>query len=357
MKRTRLRFKGLLALAILLLPLVLTGCADMVEIQERDFVMAMGVAWQEDYQFTFALPDLDGITGQSAGGSQDSLVRSLHGASFPDIEEHYNRNSKNRLDLRHLQAIVFDASICANPAKMAEILEAMNDHYELSHNVLVFYCLGNTKDLVGMNDHPDSSIGNYLRKINKNNQRDGVDNVTIGQLITCQENNSTVAIPVIGQNNSSVFLDGSILFHNNQTVRYLNRQESDLYHLMKGEGNGCLFHLPGNSVIKLNTVYDELQYENRTEGPYVKLTLRGTGLVMPKSRGASPAHAQEFNQLLASRIQESLMPILPEERLDFLNLYEASSYKQRDIWIRYQEDPEKFTDDLTLEVVVDFTLE
>ena len=357
MKRTSLRLRGRLAAIILLFAFTLTGCADMVEIQERDFVMAMGIAWQEEYQFTFALPDLDAVTGQSSGSDQDRLVRTIHGATFPEIEETYNRTSKNRLDLRHLQAIVFDASVCTNPAKMKEILEAMNDHYELSHNVLVFYCLGNTKDLVGMEGNLDSSIGDYLRKINKNNQRDGVDKVTIGQLITAQENNTTIAIPVIDQSEASVFLDGSVLFQNNQTVRYLNQPESALYHLMKGEGNGYLFQLSGNTVIKVTAVRDKLLYENRTDGPYIKLTLSGTGQVMPKSHGDSPSLAGEFNQLLASQIQEAMMPILLEQHLDFLNLYEKSSYRQRDVWMRYQGETGKFTDELTLEIVVDFTLE
>lgn len=356
MKISTLKFKFLFISLILLSAFGLTGCVDMVEIQERDFVMAMGIAWQDDYQFTFALPNLDAVTGQSTNSDQDSLVRTIHGAAFPEIEENYNRSSKNRLDLRHLQAIVFDTSLCTNPTKMAEILESMNDNYELSHNVLVFYCLGNTKDLIGMEGNLDSSIGDYLRKMNKNNQRSGVDKVTIGQLITCQENNSTIAIPVIDQSESSVFLDGIVLFQNNQTVRYLNQQESDLYHLVKGEGSGYLFHLSGDTVIKLNTVHDKLQYENRAEGPYVKLTLQGAGQVMPKSHVDSPSLAQEFNQLLASRIEESVMPILREEHLDFFNLYEKSSYKKRDIWLRYQADQRKFTDDLTLEIVVDFTL-
>lgn len=357
MKKSTLRLKFLLVSLILLSAFGLTGCADMVEIQERDFVMALGIAWQDEYQFTFALPNLDAVTGQSANSDQDSLVRTIQGAAFPEIEENYNRNSKNRLDLRHLQAIVFDASICTRPTKMAEILEAINDNYELSHNVLVFYCLGNTKDLIGMEGNPDSSIGDYLRKMNKNNQRGGVAKVTIGQLITGQENNSTIAIPVINQGESSVFLDGLVLFQNNQTVRYLNQPESDLYHVMKGEGNGYLYHLSEGTVIKVNTVNDKLLYENREEGPYVKLTLQGTGLVMPKSRGDSPSLAREFNQLLAVRIEESVMPILREEHLDFLNLYEKSSYKQRDIWRRYQAELKKFTDDLTMEIVVDFTLE
>lgn len=357
MKRTGLRLRFLLVFIGLLSPLALTGCADMVEIQERDFVMAIGIAWQEEYEVSFALPDLDVITGQPTNSNQSHLVRSFRGTTFPEIQEDYNRNSRNRLDLRHLQAIVFDASICSNPVKMAEVLEAMNDIYELSHNVLVFYCLGNTKDLIGMEGNLDSGIGDYLRRMNKNNHKEGIAKVTIGQLISCQETNRMIAIPVIDKGESSIFLDGSVLFQNNQTVRYLNQSERDLYHLVKGEGNGYLFQLSGDTVIKLTTVRDKLQYENRAEGPYVKLTLRGTGQILPKSHEHSPLLTQEFNQFLAVRIEESMVPLLREEHLDFLNLYEKTSYRQRDIWREYQADPKKFTENLILEIAVEFALE
>ncbi len=352
------RFLSLLILlSIMTFTPFLTGCADMVEIQERDFVMALGISYDKDYEITFALPNLDAITGQSADSENDHFIRTFQGASFPEIIEKYNINSKNRLDLRHLQAIVFDPSITEKPEQMSAMLSFLNDNYELSHNVLVFFCSSDVGDLMAMENVLDGSIGDYLQKLNKNNKHDDTRNVTIGHLITAQGSRNTIAVPVLARNDDTIYLDGSALFQNNQTVHLLTREENVLLHIMLGEGSDYLFHLPDQTVMQLNTIQATSKYSIVQNKPFIVLTLRGTCQAIPATRSEDPKPANQLNLFIKKKLEKSIIPILTEEQVDFLNLYEKSSYKHRDIWFRYQENPEQFLKDLHMEVRVDFSLE
>lgn len=344
-------------LPVLFLLFLLTGCADMVEIQERDFVMALGISYDDNYKITFALPNLDAITGQSTDGESDNFIRTFHGTSFPEIEETYNQNSKNRLDLRHLEAIVFDDSILKKPDKMKKILSFMNDNYELSHNVLVFYYPDDVKKLMKMEGALGGSIGDYLLKLNKNTQKRGIQNVTIGHLITAEESNNIIAIPALNHDDKTIYLDGSALFQNDQVLQKLNQEESELLHIMRGEGNDYLFHLPDQTVVRLNRVKSKLKYQLIQNQTFIQLTIKGTGEAIPDSHSAYPLLANKLNASIKELIETHMMPIILNKKVDFLNLYEKSSYKQPDIWLRYEKNPEAFLKNLTLDVSVNFTLE
>ena len=345
-------------LFLLLGPFCLTGCADMVEIQERDFVMALGVsAYEDSYEVTFALPNLDAVTGQAADGESDNFIRTFSGSSFPEIQKLYNQNSKGRLDLRHVQAIVFDATIGDAPAQMEHLLSFLNDNYELSHNVLVFYCFDDVKEVMEMEETLGGSIGDYLLDLNKNNKRGDMQNVTIGHLITAQENNRTVIVPALWKDDSSVYLDGCALFQNNRIVRLLDQQESELLHIMRGEGSDYLFQLSDQTVMQINTLQVKTSYSIKQNHPHVLLTIKGTCQAIPASRSENPALSSQLNLQVQEMLTQYMVPLLLDEQIDFLNLYEESSYKQRDIWFTYKENPRQFLKDLVLDIHVDFSEE
>ena len=166
--------RAVLSLFCVVISFIFTGCGDLVEIQDRDFVMALGISYQNgQYQVTYSLPNLSEITDQATAG-QNNLLRTYEGNSLAEAEQIYNANSENRLDYRHLQTIIIDATICENEQAMKELLLQIDDKYDISHNVLVYFSRVELTDIMGM-ESINGSIGEHLKKLNSNNYVGGME--------------------------------------------------------------------------------------------------------------------------------------------------------------------------------------
>lgn len=343
----------LLSMMIILLSAGLTGCGDLVEIQDRDFVLAIGVsAVNQHYQITYALPNLSEVTEQAGAGDQSNLIRTYEGKSLPEIDQRYNTNSENRLDYRHLQVIIFDQSIVSDAVMMKDLLNQINDNYNISHNVLVYYYADNTKDLMSV-ESVSGSIGEHLKKLNSNNHISDIEPAKIGALIDCMTNNRTLFIPTLYNRDHSIAVNGGIFFQNNQLRKEISQQNSEYYYITMGKNNDFLIRPSEEYLIQLKQVKSKLTYDLTAEGPLVKIQVEGSAVPMPRDIEEAYCPIAQLNEFIRHNIQLELDEFIKKNQIDYLNLYEKSSYKDRQIWLRYQNRPQDFINDLKTEISVD----
>lgn len=357
MKRSIKLYKMILPLLLCLCPLLLTGCGDLVEIQERDFVMALGVSFQDgQYQVTYGLPDLGVVTEQSTSADKSSLTRTYTGKSLFEIDQMYNFHSESRLDYRHLQVIILDTAICGNAEAMRQLLTQINDNYDISHNVLVYYYDSDVTELMLM-DGVNGSIGEHLKKLNNNNHINGMEPSKIGSLVDCIYNQRTLFIPSLTYRDDSVAVEGGILYSENRMLKKLSQPEGEIYYITMGKSNDYLLRPSENELIQLKNIASKIKYEQTKQGPLVKLTITGTAKSLPESIGRHDIPAQSVNAYVRDLIIGQWEMLAKRDSIDYLNLYEKSSYKSRPIWIQYQNRPEEFIRDVGIDVVVDIHFE
>lgn len=349
---------ALLSLLLMVFALTLSGCGDLVEIQDRDFVLALGISHTGDtYRVTYCLPDLAAVTEQSRTQGQSSLLRTYSGKSLREIDESYNFNSENRLDYRHLQVMVLDSSVCSSPAAMKDLLIQINDYYDISHNVLVFFYESDVRELLdtkGVN----GSIGEHLKKLNKNNTVSGLEPAKIGTLIDCMENERTLFIPALTSRDHSVAAEGGIFFRENRMLRPVSRPESDFYHIAAGKGSGFLIRTDSGLLIRIKEVKTRIRYELADRGPDISLEITGAARIHPADGSESNFSVRdEANSYMKHCIETELDGFMKRDQIDCLNLYEQSSYQSRATWIRYQNRLTDFISDSRVAVSVDFSYE
>lgn len=342
---------------LILLPLFLTGCGDMVEIQDRDFVLAIGVSYVgHQYQVTYALPNLGQITEQSSAGDQSSLIRTYEGNSLPEIDQRYNFNSENRLDYRHLQVIIFDQSICSNQQAMKDLLIQINDNYNISHNVLVYFYPEEAKDLMSI-EGVNGSIGEHLKKLNNNNRINGTEPAKIGSLIDGIYNDRTLFIPTLYNRDNSIAINGGLFFQNNRSIKQVSQQDSDFYYITLGKNNDYLLRLSENQLIQLKQLKAKVSFQKTADKPYILFKISGTAISLPRNSGAPTLTKQQLNEFIRHKIELELSDFFKGEQIDYLNLYEKSSYKNRSIWVDYENRHADFINDTITEVIVDIHYE
>ena len=107
--------KGIAVLTIVVWAVMLWGCMDSVEIEDRNYVMAMGIDYdenEEEYIVSLSFPDLKALTGD--GDNIHYPVMVISGKNLKDIEDIYHQMSSKRLDFGQLQAIVFGREVMEN---------------------------------------------------------------------------------------------------------------------------------------------------------------------------------------------------------------------------------------------------
>lgn len=335
-----------LILIIFLISFTVTGCSDMVEIQDRDFVLALGISYTDKYNVTFALPDLDAITGQSNEAAKERLLRNFSAETLPEIEVLYNLNSEKRLDYRHLKAIVLDGSIFLDQEKLKEFLRYIDNQYMLSRNVLLFYYPDGANNLLDMNSKIGGSIGDYLKKLNKNNLN-MKDNATLGSIMNCLDYTKSLLIPMLKEEESSIALNGGVIFYKDSELKIITEEQRKIYEILQGKGTDYVFRI-GDDVIRLKDVKCKTKYEYTNHVPYVQFNINGISENLQSDSSMDTSLPNKLKLYLEEQIKGELNTLLKQEHIDFLNLYETSSYKNRDIWVNYEGRINEFIDDLQI---------
>lgn len=179
-KRKPGRAKICLFLAFMLGAGTLSGCTNLAEIEDRNFVMCMGVDTEDgQLKVSFGFPDLKALTGD--GDNIHYPAVTLSGADMEAVETSFRERSNKRLDYGQLQMIIFGREILQDPEIMKEVLEYIQEHQEFTRTVLTAMADGRAQDIVALDEAVNGSIGVYLKQMFENNMPEY--DLTVGDLI------------------------------------------------------------------------------------------------------------------------------------------------------------------------------
>lgn len=328
----------------------------MTQIEDRDFILAMGISFDNGkYKVTYARPDLSALTGQPVG-KNEKFVMTYSGVTISDIEEDYARNSDKRLDLRHLKVIVLDSSIVKNKVKLNELLGFIENKYEISRNTMVFYTKDQADKLLEVNTI-GGNIGENVEQLYENNpQNSDAKKVTIGDLINGQyQVKKVVLIPILEIKEERIWLSGAGIFSENEYVDSLDETQLTYVHMMNGMGKGRDIVIENSQVIKIKGIKSKFTYAMKDKKPYIVIRITGEGTELQSN--TSGDSRKIFNTHVSEAILYLNQNFTKEKNIDILNLYRKTAYKDRNLWEKYQGKSEQFIEDLSMDVLVDFTLQ
>ncbi|BCJ94809.1 hypothetical protein acsn021_23780 [Anaerocolumna cellulosilytica] len=370
--------KSLLLLFSFTTALTLTGCGDMAEIEDRNFIQALGIDITADDKISayYVLPDLKALTEQGADDPKKLLLH-LEGLDYWEIEEQYSLENNKRLDFSHLKMIVLGRSIAEDKELLAEFLSYAENKYELGRNTLVFLSDSSAKDIITISGDLEGGVGDYLEKLYKINLiNTGIAEVTIGNLVLAKnEGDLTVNVPLIKAIDKKVELAGIGIFEDNILTHVSNQKDSDYIDIANGYGKNKVIFLTkeGNEnvtehVVKLNNITRSMDFYSKDGKPYLVIGIEGIGFVEKGIKDfatiSDRANVQKMeeiqnrlNALIAERTEKTIEVLMREKQIDFMNLYRMTSYKDKKIWLKYRENPKAFIENLQYSVEVSIKLE
>jgi spore germination protein (amino acid permease)/Ger(x)C family germination protein len=367
--------RSILILATLFTTISLTGCGDMTEIEDRNFVQAMGIDLEgEEIKVYYVMPDLEAITGQSTKDSEKLIVE-LKGKDFFEIEDEYQLQSSKRLDFRHIKAIVLGKDLAENSKQLDELLYYIENNYELARNTLVYLSEKNAKEIISLNGNVSGGIGQYLERLYRINLINiGKTEVSIGDLIYGKNSdNLIIKVPILRPHEKSVENIGLAVFDESKLVYELNERESDYINIAHGYGKNVRIYIRDEEedkpeyVIRIINVSRSAEFYWDNGKPRMVFNISGSGLVekgTKDTKGITGAANDKYileiqslcNKQIKGKVTRLFDKIMKEENIDILNLYRMTSYKNKDMWLEYEQKEEQFIQDLEYTVEVDMKL-
>lgn len=240
-----------------LILLMLTGCWDKIEIEDRAFVMAIGIdlsSSNKRYVVTFQFPNAAQITKGTSGGGGGSEKPSFAVSEVADTIFSASRHISTRIDkalyLGHTQAIIFGKDVVENKDKFQQVLDSLDRSYELSRKVYLLVTPQKAQDILLKKYEMEPNTGAYIRDIFKHyNRTSRFPTIDYNKITkSLRETNGNAIIPKIIAGKDEIKIAGSAIIKNYKLAGWMEDDENMGYMLLTGlvKGGDVAVSTPGD---------------------------------------------------------------------------------------------------------------
>ena len=210
---------------VIFLALILCGCENAKDIDERNFVLSGGIDKGEKKNISFtagcALPDTSG------NSTVKSLVLNKEADSVASAMEQSGENDTRSMYFGHLKAVVIGRDFFEGE-NIYTLLDYMERENDISLKTAMLYTEGKAKDCIEKTAQLDEGNNLYIWDYYKNSdENEGVamrvdfDDVTKGISI-----NDTFFIPRISADDGKAVIGGGCVVKNGEYVMPLTKEET-----------------------------------------------------------------------------------------------------------------------------------
>ncbi|MGB9679049.1 MAG: Ger(x)C family spore germination protein [Thermoanaerobacteraceae bacterium] len=237
--------------------IILNGCWDKVEIEDRAFVMAIGIDLfpeSNKYVVTFQFPNAAQIAkGTSSGGGgsdKASFSVSIVADTIFSASRHLSTRLNKALYLGHTQAIILGKDVVENKEKFQEVLDSLDRSYELSRKLHLIVTPGKAQDIMLKDYTIEPNIGAYIQDVFKQSRRTSLfPNLDYNKIIkSIHDTDGNSIIPKIISGKDELRISGSAIIKNYKLAGWLDNEENMGYMWLTGnvKGGDVTFEMPGD---------------------------------------------------------------------------------------------------------------
>ncbi|RTE08934.1 Ger(x)C family spore germination protein [Paenibacillus whitsoniae] len=253
--------RKLLWIALIMFLLLLPGCWDRVEIDQRGFVTGVAVdqgAQRDDEQgqtakttkyfgtYQIIIPaglkqtsGTSGTAGTTKGGTYFNLGAS--GNTMPAITAKIASETSRSPYFEHLQIIVISSELLRTPTSLADILDYFLRNNEIRRGVKILISEGPAKKVLSIDAKNEKYPINYVESTINNikNNNNMVPATRIGDLHEQLIKDVSYTIQKVSSSGGGISLTGAAVFSpQNQFIGFLNNEETLGLNLLKGDVRG-----------------------------------------------------------------------------------------------------------------------
>ena len=368
--------KSMKAAAILLCVLLLTGCWDKIEIEDRLFVLSIGVdsvelaekkASKDKYTLSFVSPVVDQI--KEGPGPAFRTYKTVDNSIIMSLSQLLERFSKKQF-FGHTRNIFFGEDVLKDEKLLKEILDGISRYHEFHNSMYAYFVPGRAEEVFKVKPMYDKLLAPYIAGIIENSDYTSkVIKLTLLEMAIMLENQKGgLVIPRINPGKEEVKISGAGVLKDYKLIGYLDDQETSVYNWLtdKAKGGDIAVEYKGISTVFRHFDFDRkielskvengniyLNYIMETEGSIEEFMIGkeilDNVLLKEISREVEKRIENEGEKLIKKFQQEFKADLIGAR--DYLSKYQPKLYKT------IEKDYEKFfIDSIVIEVTANVSI-
>ncbi|MCD5414492.1 MAG: Ger(x)C family spore germination protein [Clostridiales bacterium] len=268
----------ILMMIVAVVAFAMTGCWDNIEIDDRAYVLAIGIdksqiEKSENLLFTFAFSNIQIAKGE--GAEISNVVISRLGTSFYCTQERLSTRVDKDLFVGQLKVIIIGEEIAKDAKKMREILDAFERDPLVSRKVRIAIAKGKAKDILEFEAKTELLIGIFIDGLFRTKDRiHGYDTGELGKILMRMHQYGKVAMPSIIVENEAAILEGKAIFNDYKLVDWLDEEEKQILMIIRDESKALSIPILHDEVtIPYCITYTKVEFSLSNENSQMKIKI------------------------------------------------------------------------------------
>jgi len=364
------------AIAVLICVLFLAGCWDKIEIEDRLFVLAIGVdeAHEEEeksaegrYTLSFVAPVVDQI--KEGPGPFYHTYKTVDNSVIMSLSQLLERFSKRQF-FGHTRAIFFGESIMKDEKLLKEVLDGVIRYHEFHNSMYAYIVPGRAEDVFKVKPMYDKLLMPYIVGITENSDYTSkILKLSLTDMIIMLDNQKGgLVIPKLVPEKEEVKMNGAGVLKGYKLIGYLGDQEVSVYNWLTNKASGGVITVEHKNiplVFRHYTFSREIELSKVEDGKiYLNYNMETEGSLEEYMMGKEildNALLKDINSEVAKRIEgesEKLIKKFQQEyKVDLIGTRDYLSKYQPKLYKAIEKDYEEyFTDNIVIEVAADVNI-
>jgi len=351
-------------IACFLIVILLTGCWDSIELDDRGFAISIGIDKiseenkenahpQDKYSVTVSIANIASFASKE-GNVEDDKARLLRTNTNETVNGALliaNDNVSEQVDYSHTKLLILGEELLKDEELLKEALDSIERLHKMSQNLIVMCCEGNVEEILKANSGSQSMVGLFVENFYKNNSKQisNTFKINIQQLVKSLRENSCAIIPKIGLKEEFISIEGAGIIQDFKFAGWLTPDETTQYILFREEGEGVeLLASYEHELIRCRVDKQNIHFRfEERDGKLVfkpRLIINGKveeHILMGENIFNSQALQKmedTFEQEVKKQYETILKDIQSKYEKDIFNVRELLHHNDYKLWKKYGED-------------------
>ena len=368
--------KKLIIFLIILSTLMMTGCWDMIEIEDRIYPYTIGVDLNHNmdkegkYEFTISYPNIAAI-GKNATSDDPIFIIDDTANSIFELLHKLTTRLQRPIYLKLLNVVMVSEEVAKDSKSMREIVDSLNRDFIISKNVQMLLVKDSAKELLTTRLEPrrQQAIEGSLHGMLINRQESSLFiPINFINFIEEMDISDAAIVPLASPGKEEIIISGGAILKNYRLIGYLKPMEVRALAIMNDEINEDTIDINFNGAdlsVMITGVKSKRRLVNEEENLKIKFDIELEGhihsFILDRSMTIETEEMLEALQnAVAKNIKEDMDKLVEkvqkEYEVDVFNLRNFISKYHPKLWEEIQDDWEVIYPDMEIEVDVEVFL-
>lgn len=358
---------------IMLLCVLLTGCWDQVEIEDRLFVLGIGIdktkgeeqkTPEDRYTLSFVSPVVDQV--KEGPGPAFKTYKTVNNTFILSLSQLMERFSQKQF-FGHTRAVFFGEDIMKDEKLLKGIIDGVSRYHELHNSMLAYIVPSRAEDVFKVEPMFDKLLMPYITGISENSDyTTKVMKLSLADMIIMlADQKGSLVIPVVRPDKDEVRMNGAGVIKDYKLIGYLGDQEVAVYNWLTDNARGgnisvehedvsvAFRHFTFNRNIELSKVEGGkiyLNYNMETEGSIEEYIIGKKVLEDALLKDIE----KEMEKRIVGESEKLIKKFQQEFRVDLIGARDYLSKRQPGLFKTIEKDYDKyFVDNIVINVIAD----